>query len=262
LVILLYVDESGNHEGNDEYFVVGGLAVDEIDLEKLRREVQEIMDRILDPHLRGLELHASSIRTGRRSWRSVPRSVKAVLLAEVAGLIGSFTPSVGRRYGLFAVAREPKAVPYVDPVERTFEELYLRFNGFLQRPDVHDQRELGLVVADEAKYEKVLQPMVRQWRDLGTRRGRVRQVVEVPLFVDSKATRLLQLADFVAHAVYELYERNDDSLVKPLLMAFDGAGGVMHGLVHLTQRHTSCTCWPCSTRRSSTVGGRRGSTRG
>jgi len=32
--------------------------------------------------------------------------------------------------------------------------------------------------------------MVRQWREPGTRVGRMRQIVEVPMFMDSRATQL------------------------------------------------------------------------
>jgi hypothetical protein len=248
-LILLYVDESGNHEAADEHFVVGGVAVHEADLEALRRQVQTLMSVHLASHLQDLELHATAMRTGKGSWRSVPRAVRESLLREVAELLGTFTPPSGNRYALFAVAREQGAVPYANPMERTFEELYLRFNGFLQRRAPGGAQYFGLVVADEAKYEKVLQPMVTQWRELGTRIGPVRQVVEVPLFVDSRATRLLQLADFVAHAVYLLYERDKSDLVDLMQGAFDTTGGTMHGLVHLTPYHQLCICRACSSRR-------------
>jgi Protein of unknown function (DUF3800) len=204
---------------------------------------------ITAPHLRTLELHATAVRTGKGSWRSVPRPVREGLLRDVARLLGSFAPPSGNRYALFAIAREQGAVPYADPMERTFEELYLRFNGFLRRRAPGGAQYFGLVVADEAKYEKVLQPMVAQWRELGTRIRPVRQVVEVPLFVDSRATRLLQLADFVAYAVYRLYEHDDSDLVDLMQGAFDITGGTMHGLVHLTPYHQLCKCRACSSRR-------------
>jgi hypothetical protein len=249
-LILLYIDESGSHEAAGEHFVVGGVAIHEADLEALRRQVQALMVRHLDPHLHGLELHASAMRKGRGSWRSVPRAVRDSLLRDVAQLLGSFTPPSGNRYAPFAVAREEGAVPYADPMERTFEELYLRFNGFLQRRAPGGAQYFGLVVADEAKYEKILQPMVSQWRESGTRIGRVRQVVEVPLFADSQASRFLQLADFVAHAVYLLYERDQDELINLMQGAFDSTGGAMHGLVHLTPYYQECRCRACSSRRA------------
>jgi hypothetical protein len=249
-LILLYVDESGSHEVAEQHFVVGGVAVHEADLEALRSQVQALLSRrITAPHLQSLELHASAMRTGKGSWRSIPRAVREALLEDVAVLLGNFILPSGNRYALFAVAREPGAVPRADPMERTFEELYLRFNGFLQRRAPGGAQYFGLVVADEAKYEKILQPMVTQWRELGTRVGRVRQVIEVPLFVDSRATRLLQLADFVAHAVYLLYEKDDGNLVDLMQGAFDATGGTMHGLVHLTPYHQICKCRACASRR-------------
>ncbi len=69
--------------------------------------------------------------------------------------------------------------------------------------------QLGLVIADKAKYEGVLQPIVQGWRTRGTRFGRLGRLAEVPLFIDSKATRLTQAADFVAHGVYRYYTAGD-----------------------------------------------------
>ncbi len=251
VMILLYVDESGSPESPREHFVVAGVAVHEADLAKLRRQVTGILERHLDPHLRTVELHAAAILSGRGVWRSVPRATKENLLSDLCRVLANFRTATHRRFALFAVVKEPGSVPGADPMERTFEEVYLRFNGFLGRRELPEGQELGLVVADEAKYENVLQPMVREWQELGTRVGRVRQIVEVPLFVDSRATQLLQLADLVAHATWRCYERGDSALLAHLLPAFDASDEVMHGLVHLTKAHRTCQCAPCTSRRQA-----------
>jgi Protein of unknown function (DUF3800) len=158
-MILLYVDESGNHESRDEHFVVGGLAVHEADLGEIRDRVAAVVDRNLDPSLRNVEIHANAIANGRGVWRSVPKPVRQALLTELCREIVAMHSESSRRFALFAVVKEPGSVPRADPVERTFEEVYLRFNGFLTRQELCVGPELGLVVADDAKYEKVLQPI-------------------------------------------------------------------------------------------------------
>ncbi len=245
---LLYVDESGSPGNAGEHFVVGGLAVHESDVEPLRRALQRIVDAYLHPHLAGLELHAQPLRSNRKPWSGIPRQVKAELLKRIPALLGSFKPPSTRPYSLFAVVKAPSAVPQADPLERCFEELFLRFTQMLVRMKKQGDEQFGIAVADRARYESTLQPVVRKWREVGTRFAKLTRMVDVPLFVDSSATRLIQLADFVAHGVFRMYQAGDDSLFAPLLPAFDEANGVKHGLVHLTSGYLSCSCPACAPR--------------
>jgi hypothetical protein len=246
-MILLYIDESGSIDDPTDHFVVGGVAVHESDARQLNRIMDRIVTRNLDPHLHSLELHAQHIRAGKGPWGRIPTPIKNQILSEVPRTLGRFAGSHG--YGLFAVARAPQAVPTADPFERTFEELLLRFNSFLRRHDGPSGEGLGLVVADEAKYESTLQPLVQRWRNAGTRFTSLTRLVEVPLFVDSKVTRLTQAADFVAHGVYRHYRASDSSLLTPMLPAFDTDGAVLHGLVHLVRDYRRCSCPACVSRQ-------------
>ncbi|MDY7225783.1 DUF3800 domain-containing protein [Hyalangium rubrum] len=245
-MILLYIDESGSLDNPADHFAVGGMAVHESDVEAMRLEVERIVQKHLDPHLQKVELHAQPMRSGKGEWRSIPKEVRTKLLESLSQLLGTFKPPSGHRYGLFSVIKAPAAVAHADPLERTFEELLLRFHEMLVRPK--GPEEFGIVVADKAKYESILQPVVRRWRESGTRFAPLTKLVEVPLFVDSRATRLIQLADFVAHAVYRKYQAADGTYLEPMLPRFDATGGKMHGLVHLTKDHLTCTCLPCQSR--------------
>jgi hypothetical protein len=65
-------------------------------------------------------------------------------------------------------------------------------------------------------------------------------------------TRLLQVADIVAHAVFMLYERRDASLIRPFLDRFDRKDGVLHGLVHHRANNlTACECPSCASKTES-----------
>ena len=215
----------------------------------LNRTLDSVAARHLSPHLSQLELHAQWIRAGKGPWGRIPRHVKDGLLNDVPRLLGRFGGHHG--YALFAVARAPEAVPAADPLERTFEELLLRFTQMLIRLGREGDENLGLVIADEAKYEGVLQPLVQQWRTSGTRFARLTRLAEVPLFIDSRATRLTQAADFVAHAVYRHYAAGDSRLITPMLTAFDTQGGVLHGLVHLIRDYRRCPCPACVSRATA-----------
>jgi hypothetical protein len=51
--------------------------------------------------------------------------------------------------------------------------------------------------------------MARDFRTLGTRWGVIRNFAETPLFVDSRASRVVQLADHIAYAVFRRYNAGD-----------------------------------------------------
>ena len=247
LIHLLYVDESGDPDNPLGHFVLGGLALHESDVDPFRRRVEGIVRKYLHIQLRELELHAHSIRTGRNRWRGIPRDAKTSILADLSRLLGSYSSPHG--FALFTVIRAPGAVPHADPLQRTYEELLLRFNELLKRlSHVTGTPQFGIVVADRARYELIVQPIVSQWRTTGTRFGRLKHIVDVPLFVDSKATRLIQLADMVAYASYRYYEAGDDLMLGRILRSFDTDQGVIHGLVHLVRNHRHCPCPACVSR--------------
>ena len=247
---LMYVDESGDLTNPDkEHVVLGGFAIHENDVRRLAREVEAVVARHLDPHLRHLELHAQHIRKGKGGWRGVPNAVKVELLRDVGGLLATFPAN--HPFGLFAVVRRPGAIARAEPLERIYEELAMRFNSWIRKNRVGDVAQHGMFICDEAKYEKIVQPLVRDWQaGDGSRIGRLTRIIEVPLFVDSAASRLIQAADFVAHAVYLDYEGGDRSHLEPLLPAFARrANGYLDGFVHLTPEFEQCECLPCTDRR-------------
>jgi hypothetical protein len=105
-------------------------------------------------------------------------------------------------------------------------------------------------VMDESRHERPLQALARHFRVNGGRWGRFRNLAEVPLFVDSKASRLIQLADLVAYATWRRYEHSDGRFFDALIPRFDSDGGVIHGLVH-RRGQRECFCPACHSRRSA-----------
>lgn len=52
------------------------------------------------------------------------------------------------------------------------------------------------------------------------------------MFVDSKATRLIQLADLVAYSIFRYHERQDNRFLPLFSHKFDRDGQQVHGLLH------------------------------
>jgi len=77
-------------------------------------------------------------------------------------------------------------------------------------------------------------------------------MADVPLFADSRASRLIQAADLVSYALYRHYDpaRQNMDYIATLWDRFDTAAGAMHGCVHYTPSYGagSCQCKPCQGR--------------
>jgi hypothetical protein len=137
-------------------------------------------------------------------------------------------------------------------VARGFEGLCTQFEYFLRRfyePDNPDQQQRGLMIFDRASYEKELQLLMDEFRSYGTRVAQVFNIAEVPLFTDSDATRMLQVADFVSFAIFRRYESRDSSYFDRVAHRFDQHDGVVHGLAHISSGASTCMCPACVTRR-------------
>ena len=70
-------------------------------------------------------------------------------------------------------------------------------------------------------------------------------IAEVPFFVDSRATRMIQYADLIAYALRRYYERGESNYLDIIAAKFDSEGGVVHGLTHHVSREDFCNCLAC-----------------
>jgi hypothetical protein len=245
---ILYVDDSGTADDPDErYFVLGAVAVFE---RGLFHQIKAADDCVASFGLGGdpqdIELHASAMYHGRDGiWRTIRQ--KPTREAYVQKALTTLHGQAAVR--LFAAIADKAALTPRDPVAWAFEELCNRFNLFLARNnDRKDNNQRGLIVMDESKHEKPLQMLARKFRVDGARWGHFRNLAEVPLFVDSKSSRMIQLADLVAWSTFRKYEFKDGRFFDPIIRLFDANAGVIHGLVHYHDRTEECYCPACTSR--------------
>lgn len=246
---LLYLDESGNeNDPNERYFVLGGIAVFERQTFFLSRAIDEVQRRHFPGH-QPIAFHASEIRSGRRLWRDVPTAKRDAVLADIASEVQRI-PERGRV--LFASAAEKSDRLWgEDAVARATEDTCRRFDIMLQR-QYHDFKDpqRGLIIFSEGRFDARARIWVRGFRQRGTTWGAINNLADIPYFASPAESRLLQIADFVAHAVWLLYEKRDASLVRALLPHFDCRDGILHGLAHVRARQDACDCPACLSRRS------------
>lgn len=268
---LLFVDESGTHGGLHP-FVLGGLAVHEDDAERLQKELDQVVIDALGrvpSNLEEWELHASEIRNAGRPtksnrmqqpsiWSSVPRSDRLSLIQAAYQCIVDFAPT-NPELGpaLFGVAVEPTFHSDWTRLERerwAYEVLLSKFDVMLKLLRTqHNLPNRGLVIHDRRVIaEQDIQSWTAAWRSAAERLGQLRNLADVPLFGDSRATRLLQAADLVSYAVFRRYNPAtlDRTYFDAIWSRFHTDGKAVHGIVHYTPNYGqgSCDCPACEQR--------------
>ena len=246
---LLYLDDSGAvGNANEQYLVLGGVSVFEAQSHWITQELDRLAENINpgDPH--SVEFHASETFSRRsQPWKGLNQD-------EARGTIKSVLDVLANAYGTaraFACVVHKDSFPNRDPMEIAFEDLCSRFDRYLQRLRAGGDTQRGLVILDKTTYETTLQRMSVEFRTLGTRWGVIRHLADTPFFVDSRASRVIQLADHVAHAVFRRYEVGDTQYFDRIAHKFDAEDGIVHGLAHKEPGNPRCMCIACVTRRAA-----------
>ena len=224
---LLYVDESGTtHDLNQQYFVLAGFCVFERQGYWISNQLDQIAARFNPAEPATVELHGSPMFGGRGHWRSHTKDDRHQAIEDALKVFQKSHPS----NRLFASVIKKSVVSPQDPVEVAFEQLASRFDKYLMRLHRNDDTHRGIIIFDKSTYETTIQSLATDFRTIGYTWGVVRNFSEVPLFLDSKASRLIQLADLVAYAIFRHFEKGDNRFFPIIEPKFDSEGGVVHGL--------------------------------
>jgi hypothetical protein len=232
---LLYLDESGSvADPNQRYFVLGGVAVFERTTHWVEQQLNEVAKRFAPEDPYRVELHGSPMRSGREGWKTFPLEDRLRAIRDALGAACAYHRNGSVRF-FGAVIKKSSMAGQADPVQHAFEQLSNRFDLFLQRLyRKHNDPQRGIMLFDKSSTEQRIQNLAREFKYAGHAWGRTKNYAEVPVFLDSKASRLIQLADLVAFALFRFHEHNDNTYYDVIKHCFDNEGGVEHGLyVHL-----------------------------
>ena len=256
---LLYLDESGAHVGSPVLVLAG--AVQEQDVWHLQQRLENALRRKLpqghDPA--DFELHATEIKSpikpGKKApsiWARIPFATRLSVLRATFGALAAYRAQDTRfPCALFGAVVDQS---YADREQRAYEEVLHKFDQMLERhASVTGTHQRGIVIHDRRVIERDVQSWASTWRRVAGRiEGRLTHLVDVPLFADSRASRLIQAADFVAWALYRSYaETKDEKWIKILWDRFDSCDGIMHGLIHMSPAYRECQCPPCASRHAA-----------
>jgi hypothetical protein len=249
---ILYLDDSGSAQNPQEKnLVLGGISVYERHTYWFTQKLDELATKIGEQDHRdpkNIEFHAYEIFAGRIApWNRFNKLERIRIVKDVLHIIRQ--SYVQNR--IFACVVNKASYSDRDPMEIAFEDLCSRFNihlNILYRESTESKyQHKGIIVLDNSAHETSLQKMAIDFRELGTRWGAIRDLAEVPLFADSRASRLIQVADHIAYAIFRRYEAGDTSYLDIIMPKFHAVGGVLHGLSHKTIDRT-CMCPACMSR--------------
>jgi hypothetical protein len=227
---LLYLDESGAiADPEQRYFVLAGVCAFERTTHWIEQKLNDIAERFRPVDGHEIELHGSPMRSGREGWKRFPLSER--LLAITDALIGGIVAQSPMNVRLFGAVIDKSALNGQDPVEVAYEQLVHRFDLFLQRQyQKFGDAQRGLILFDKSSTERRIQTLAREFKYVGHTYGKTHNYAEVPVFLDSRSSRLIQLADLVAFALFRFHEYGDRQFYGIIQHRFDREGGVEHGL--------------------------------
>lgn len=226
---LLYCDESGSsHDPKWKFFVLAGFATFERQAFWFSEELDKIAARFDPSDPNAVELHGNPMYRGKGVWRRFSREDRVQAMKDALRVLASSHPS-NRLFG--SIINRDSAIG-TDVIALSFEQIASRFDYYLQRIYRRNnaERHRGIIIFDKTSYEGTIQRMATDFRSVGHSWGVIRNLAEVPLFLDSKASRLIQLADLVAYATFRYYQHGDDQFYSIIRSRFDTDGGIVHGI--------------------------------
>ncbi|MBI3503416.1 MAG: DUF3800 domain-containing protein [Proteobacteria bacterium] len=168
------------------------------------------------------------------------------LVQEVADCIGAwnfarlFAESINKIH--FDPVRTGRTIE-----EQAFEQIVSRFERYLSNTSNaagNGQKVFGLLVHDNNQtVARKHTDLMRSFHRQGTLWVRVNHIIETPLFVDSKLTRMVQAADLCAYALRRFVEKQEVDLFNRVFPRADRVRGNTFGVRHYTVM--SCQCQIC-----------------
>ena len=133
--------------------------------------------------------------------------------------------------------------------EQAFEQIVSRFETYLQKTDSGAQgRNYGLLVHDNNEtVARKHTEMMRTFHAKGTVWTNVERIIETPLFVDSRLTTMVQVADLCSYALRRYLENGERTLFDAIIARADRIRSTMVGVRHFTNMR--CACDICQAHR-------------
>lgn len=228
-----------------KHFVLGGVALHEGQVDGFTKQLDSIQARYLPRLDVRMAFHATEVRGGKGIFRDIREDKREQLMEELYQCIcaARFPNLIA-----FATAMHISMVKNADQViHDVFQDVCQRFNTFLVRQFNKGHPDKGLLIIDQA-HQASYRQLITEFQKTGTQYGYLGNIVDIPYFARRHDTRMLQLADLCANAVFQYYEQNEGKYFNLVLPRFDrrDPGHPPDGLKHMTRE--ACTCVACQWR--------------
>jgi len=244
---ILYLDESGgpNSWNVQKNFVLGGVAVHEGQIYSLTKELNDLQEKYFPDIPVSIEFHVSPIRGGKGPhFGKFDKETREEIIDSVYEIISKqYFPNLIA----FATDIDISAVKNPTQVSHScFESVCQSFNLYLYHQYKKHIPSKGLLVIDRGR-EKQYLSQFNEFRDSEAVQKYLGNVVDIPYFTACAETRMLQLADFVANAVWLYYEKGITKQMDKILPRFYRGPSyqIMSGLNHIIEGE-ECECYACN----------------
>ena len=214
------------------------------------------VDRLRNAHLLQLQQQQQQKKAynqARKNYRHTTQYIhltyndRVQLVQKFADTIGSwgfarlFAECINKVY--FDMNRTGRSID-----EQAFEQIVSRFEQYLQRTENLGQKNYGLLVHDNNQNVSLKHTaLMRDFHKKGTLWTTIERIIETPLFVDSKLTSMVQVADLCGYALRRYVENNEQDLFRRIFPRADRVGPTAVGTRHFTD--LACTCEICAAHR-------------
>jgi len=256
---LCYLDESGTSQipGNTSHYVLAGIQIPANQWKFCDNTIQKIKRKY---KLEKAEIHTAWLLRPYPEQKKIPKfdsldyskrihltyKQRENLVLKLSQMVSDWNFS-----RLFAECIDKI---YFDPSihgasadEQSFEQVVSRLEQYLQITSTPDDPNMGMLIHDNnPTVAKKLTDIMTRFHDAGTLWTKVKNIIETPLFVDSKLTAMVQIADLCSYALRRYLEKGETALFNNVYNRADRKDGRVVGVRHFSER--TCTCLICQSR--------------
>ncbi len=215
-----------------------------LDWSARRAEVQKVRDSII------ATASSKAAKVLRKEFKATEAYIH-LTRRERYGCLLALANTIGRLSGikLFAEAVNKKffaaRCPQSPLFEFAFTELLHRYHSFLERKQQQTSGEVfGMVVQDRNDgVSKRITDLAMEYHRNGTGWTKIDRIIETPLFVDSKLTSMVQMADLCSYSLRRMIDHQDFDLFSRVWKRFDSVDGNIVGANHYAE--VACKCKLC-----------------
>lgn len=126
--------------------------------------------------------------------------------------------------------------------EQAFEQVISRFEQFLKilSKSTHEKKYGILVHDNNPTVSKRHTQLMKHFHQAGTIWTSIENIVEIPFYVDSELTSMVQLADLCSYGIRRYLDNGEDYIFKEIFKRVDTKDGKTVGIRHFTSKECGC----------------------